>query len=552
MVIIDSEESKSPHGPRPVPQPLAPPPYSPLSPTSSALGPPLPPRSPGLRPTSPFSAPASNFLTIKRDKADITGTWNINTSLSPPPLSFGHSCSSGSDREFDLDATSESGTNSGTDNSGPTTQASSVFSSTVSASVPGSAARPNLKLFTPKGKIDAAIRVSGVPRAWIEAVSRDEDVAVTFPPNSSGAQRAPIKLLVRSTSGNVQVNLPQPFMGTLRVPYNTVLPPSLRSQSVVLSPSEPPIDRPPILDEPPTKAKMGLGLIPSKAPTPTPPSPIASPPASETAMPQSPRSPTLTSPTAPASYDDASHTEAPQADVPTPVSMTTPSMGPDITPPSDPTPPASQPPKIEAYPMEEYAIPIQPPVETPAQEHLSLFQAPNTPPPESSSPAARSTSTPILSVTPAPSSTTMHYRSPSVPSTNYSSPSISSKHHRSASFTSTHPIPAPPTHDSSEASTIYFIGDLLHSGYNTNAPEKWTGDEFVIDSERGRVRVCVYGEKAEVPWTEDVTSKVKDAMDWHKWKNAASSSKGLKDKAMQLTMPKISVGSLGRRLKFGK
>jgi hypothetical protein len=104
-------------------------------------------------------------------------------------------------------------------------------------------------------------------------------------------------------------------------------------------------------------------------------------------------------------------------------------------------------------------------------------------------------------------------------------------------------------HDASESSTVYFIGDLLRSGYDTNAPDKWTGDDFVIDSEFGRVRVCMYGEKAEVTWTEDVTSKVKDAIDWNKWKNATGSSKGLKE---MLTMPKISVGGISRRWKFGK
>lgn len=99
---------------------------------------------------------------------------------------------------------------------------------------------------------------------------------------------------------------------------------------------------------------------------------------------------------------------------------------------------------------------------------------------------------------------------------------------------------------------MYYIGDLLHSGYDNNAPEKWTGDEFVIDSEHGRVRVCMHGEKADVTWTEDVTRSMKDAIDWNKWKNAGSEAgRGLRDR-MPLAVPKISVGGLGRRLKFGK
>ncbi|CCO33046.1 hypothetical protein BN14_07115 [Rhizoctonia solani AG-1 IB] len=128
------------------------------------------------------------------------------------------------------------------------------------------------------------------------------------------------------------------------------------------------------------------------------------------------------------------------------------------------------------------------------------------------------------------------------------------QHHRSASSSSVLPHPSLPaaTHESSESSTVYFIGDLLRSGYDTNAPDKWTGDEFVIDSEHGRVRVCSYGEKADVPWTEDVTRSVKDVMDWNKWKSAGSDAgRGLMER-MPLAIPKISVGGLGKRLKFGK
>ncbi|KAG9088367.1 hypothetical protein FRC06_002064, partial [Ceratobasidium sp. 370] len=241
MVIIDPP--KDPHGPPPASQqPLAPPPYTPLSPRSSHLNSPPPPRSPGTRaPPSPFSAPASNFLTVKREKADITGSWNINTSLPFPP-SVARTASA------DSDTSSEAGT---TDVS--SAQPSSVSSAGTSSSVAGSAAHPNLKLFSPRGKIDAAIRVSGAPRAWLEALSREEDVTITFPPNSNGAPRAPIRLFARSTNGSVQVHLPDAFTGTLRVPSETVLPPSLKSLSVVLSPSEPPIDRPPIVHESPVK-----------------------------------------------------------------------------------------------------------------------------------------------------------------------------------------------------------------------------------------------------------------------------------------------------------
>ncbi|ELU38038.1 hypothetical protein AG1IA_07932 [Rhizoctonia solani AG-1 IA] len=162
MVIIDSEEFKSPT------PTLSLPAYTPVDPHNS-LGLPLPPpRSPGARPSSPFSAPASNYLTIKREKADITGSWNINTALPAPTLN--RSFSLGSD---DGDTTSDGGT----EVSDPSTQATSVSSSS-SPSTPS--VPPNLKLLTPRGKIDAVIRVWGGPRAWIETVSRDEDVAVTF------------------------------------------------------------------------------------------------------------------------------------------------------------------------------------------------------------------------------------------------------------------------------------------------------------------------------------------------------------------------------------
>ncbi|KAH7338589.1 hypothetical protein B0J17DRAFT_657739 [Rhizoctonia solani] len=428
MVIIDSEEFKSPRGPRPiVTQSLGPPVYTPLDPHNS-LGAPLPPpRSPGARPPSPFSAPASNFLTIKREKADITGSWNINTSLAAPPLH--RTFSLGSD---DGDANSDDGT----EMSDPSTQATSV-------------------LLTPKGKIDAVIRVWGGPRAWIETVSREEDVAVTFVTPASSGPRSPIKLLARSTSGNVQVHLPQSFMGTLRVPSDVILPPSLRSQSVVLSPSEPPIARPPIPDDLGSAGTENLV-------TPTPPLDLQ---------------------------------------YPSPLPSCVPSP---------------------SNPVEE----VVPQVDTPAQE---------TAPPISPPISTRSTSTRGSTLTPT-GNPKQH------------------THNRSASSSSILSHPALPlaTHDASESSTVYFIGDLLRSGYDTNAPDKWAGDEFVIDSEYGRVRVCLYGEKADVPWTEDVTRSMKDAMDWNKWKNAGSdASRGLRER-MPLVMPKISVGGLGRRLKFGK
>ncbi|CEL63647.1 hypothetical protein RSOLAG1IB_10925 [Rhizoctonia solani AG-1 IB] len=492
MVIIDSDEFKSPRGPRTISTPtLSLPVYTPIDPHNS-LGPPLPPpRSPGARPTSPFSAPASNFLTIKREKADITGSWNINTAL-PAPL-LHRSFSLGSD---DGDTNSDGGT----DGSDPSTQATSVSSPSAAPSV-----TPNLKLLTPRGKIDAAIRVWGGPRALIEAVSRDEDVAVTFPPASGGVHRSPIKLFARSTVGNVQVHLPRSFMGTLRVPSDVVLPPSLRSQSVVLSPSEPPIARPPIPDESPAKTKLGLGSastgvsgslgLASPAGPPLPPRVISpAPPAS--------------SPSPPASGSDSLSARLENLVTPAPVDPTSIPL------------PASPPAVSLPDPVEEFV----PQVETPAQE-----TAPPTSPPMSTRSTSRGSLTP-----------TGHFKHP--------------QHHRSASSSSVLPHPSLPaaTHESSESSTVYFIGDLLRSGYDTNAPDKWTGDEFVIDSEHGRVRVCSYGEKADVPWTEDVTRSVKDVMDWNKWKSAGSDAgRGLMER-MPLAIPKISVGGLGKRLKFGK
>ncbi|CAE6442173.1 unnamed protein product [Rhizoctonia solani] len=484
MVIIDSEEFKSPRGPKPIiTQSLGLPAYTPLDPHNS-LGAPLPPpRSPGARPPSPFSAPASNFLTIKREKADITGSWNINTALPAPPLH--RSFSLGSD---DGDTNSDDGT----EMSDPSTQATSVASSSTPT------APPNLKLLTPRGKIDAVIRVWGGPRAWIETVSRDEDVAVTFPPPSNGP-RSPIKLLARSASGNVQVHLPQSFMGTLRVPSDVILPPSLRSQSVVLSPSEPPIARPPIPDESPAKGRFSLGSAGTG---------LGSPPA----LP--PRSIPPVPPAGPSSPPASGSLSARLENLVTP----TPSLDP-MNIPLPPSPPAVSSP---SNPVEE----LVPQVDTPAQE---------TAPPISPPISMRSTSTRGSTLT--PTGNLKHHT-----------------HNRSASASSilSHPPLPLATHDASESSTVYFIGDLLHSGYDTNAPEKWTGDEFVIDSEHGRVRVCLYGEKADVPWTEDVTRSMKDAMDWNKWKNAGSdASRGLRER-MPLVMPKISVGGLGRRLKFGK
>ncbi|CUA71790.1 hypothetical protein RSOLAG22IIIB_09841 [Rhizoctonia solani] len=485
MVIIDSEEFKSPRGPKPiVTQSLGPPAYTPVDPHNS-LGIPLPPpRSPGVRPPSPFSAPASNYLTIKRERADITGSWNINTALPAPPLH--RSFSLGSD---DGDTNSDEGTEI---SDPPSTQATSV------ASTSAPAAPPNLKLLTPRGKIDAVIRVWGGPRAWIETVSRDEDVAVTFPSASAGP-RSPIKLLARSTNGNVQVHLPQSFMGTLRVPSNVALPPSLRSQSVVLSPSEPPIDRPPIPDESPVKGKFSLGSAGTG---------LASPPA----LP--PRSISPIPPGGPSSPPASASLSARLENLVTP----TPAVDPtDI--PLPPSPPAVSSP---SNPVEESL----PQVDTPAQEM---------PPPLSPPASLRSTSTRGSTLTPTGQRKQQY-------------------HNRSASASAvlSHPNLPAATHESSESSAVYFIGDLLRSGYDTNAPEKWAGDEFVIDSEHGRVRVCMYGEKADVTWTEDVTRSMKDAMDWNKWKNVGSDAgRGLREK-MPLTMPKISVGGLGRRLKFGK
>ncbi|CAE7144695.1 unnamed protein product [Rhizoctonia solani] len=482
MVIIDSEELKSPRGPRPiVTQSLGLPAYTPLDPQNS-LAPQLPPRSPGARPPSPFSAPASNYLTIKREKADITGSWNINTALPAPPLH--RSFSLGSD---DGDTNSDGGTEV---SDPPSTQATSVASTSAPATP------PNLKLLTPKGKIDAVIRVWGGPRAWIETVSRDEDVAVTFPPASAGL-RSPIKLLARSTNGNVQVHLPQSFMGTLRVPSDVVLPPSMRSQSVILSPSEPPIDRPPIPDESPAKGKLSLGSAAGLASPPALPlRSVASVPSAGTSPPASASlSARLDNLVAPSSSLDPTN-------VPLPAS-----------------PPAVSSPSNS---IEESALQV----DTPAQE-----MAPPLSPPAS----VRSTSTRGSTLTPT-GQRKHQYHSRSA----------------SASAVLSHPNLPAATHESSESSTVYFIGDLLHSGYDTNAPEKWTGDDFVIDSEYGRVRVCMYGEKADVPWTEDVTRSMKDAIDWNKWKNAGTDAgRGLRDR-MPLVMPKISVGGLGRRLKFGK
>ncbi|CAE6523344.1 unnamed protein product, partial [Rhizoctonia solani] len=447
MVIIDSEEFKSPHGPKPiVTQSLGPPAYTPLDPHNS-LGIPLPPpRSPGARPPSPFSAPASNYLTIKRERADITGSWNINTALPAPPLH--RSFSLGSD---DGDTNSDEGTEISDPSS---TQATSVASTSAPAAPPNLKlltprgkidavirSPPNLKLLTPRGKIDAVIRVWGGPRAWIETVSRDEDVAVTFPSASAGP-RSPIRLLARSTSGNVQVHLPQSFMGTLRVPSDVALPPSLRSQSVVLSPSEPPIDRPPIPDESPVKGKFSLGSAGTG---------LASPPA----LP--PRSMPPVPPAGPSSPPASASLSARLEKLVTP----TPAVDPTDVP-LPPSPPAVLSP---CNPVEE----LLPQVDTPAQEM----------PPSLSPPASlQSTSTRGLTRTPT-GQRKQHY------------------HNRSASASAvlSHPNLPAATHESSESSTVYFIGDILRSGYETNAPEKWAGDEFVIDSEHGRVRVCMYGEK---------------------------------------------------------
>ncbi|KAG9093996.1 hypothetical protein FRC07_011390, partial [Ceratobasidium sp. 392] len=538
MVIIDPP--KDPQGPPRAPQqPLAPPPYAPLSPRSSHLNsPPL--RSPGTRaPPSPFSAPASNFLTIKREKADITGSWNINTSLPFPP-SVARTTSADSDSSSDAGATDIS-----------SVHPSSVSSAaTAASSIAGSAAHPNLKLFSPRGKIDAAIRVSGAPRAWLEAISREEDVSIIFPSNANGAPRAPIRLFARSTHGSVQVHLPHAFTGTLRVPSETVLPPSLKSLSVVLSPSEPPVGRPPILDDSPVKPKLGLGL--GRSVTPTPPSPpmtveevgtepfVVVPPTG----PSSPREPGDETTAPPLPRRDASQGGAIQE------INTGGSTSGEVTAPESAPSPA----------VEGSMILANPPVDTPAQEALPSPPAVSTPPTALASPASQFLPSPLSLPTVVVSPTHHHQRSASAqhvlpgspPPTLIISPTHSHHHHRSASASvpsshrpasalSTHhtlpaagsstnltthqnpsssnltthpnlssshlalarttsnrsvsnlsiqptPIPAAPTHCGSESSTVYFIGDLLHSFYDTNAPEKWTGDEIVLDSEFGRVK----------------------------------------------------------------
>ncbi|KAG9114901.1 hypothetical protein FRC07_007603, partial [Ceratobasidium sp. 392] len=61
----------------------------------------------------------------------------------------------------------------------------------------------------------------------------------------------------------------------------------------------------------------------------------------------------------------------------------------------------------------------------------------------------------------------------------------------------------------------------------------------------GRVKVCAYGEKAEVGWAEDVAGKVKEAVDWGKWKNVGKGVGG-----MQMSMPKMSLSSMGKKFKF--
>ena len=75
------------------------------------------------------------------------------------------------------------------------------------------------------------------------------------------------------------------------------------------------------------------------------------------------------------------------------------------------------------------------------------------------------------------------------------------------------------------------------------------------------MRVWGYGEKAEVSLIEDVAGKMKDAVDWGKWKNVASGGLGVgagggkggtMGGAMQLNMPKISMSGMAKRFKFGK
>ncbi|KAF8604911.1 hypothetical protein BDV93DRAFT_605788 [Ceratobasidium sp. AG-I] len=580
MVIIDPQD-KSPSGPRPVPQtPLGPPPYVPLSAQSL---PSPPPRSPGVRPpASPYSAPASNFLTIKRERADIGGSWHINTSLPAPATpNLGRTFSTGSDRDSDVDAASEAGTHTGTDFSDPlsNTGQGSVSSAATSLSLNGSAVRPNLKLLSPRGKIDATIRVSGGPRAWIEAISRDEDVTIIFPSNPNGAPRAPIRLFVRSTLGNVQVTLPKGFKGTLRVPSETILPPSLRSLSVVLSPSEPPIDRPPIADEGSTKPKLlgSLPPLPPRGATPLPPSPPSvAAPTPVVAEGQTPQLPAIIPPTAPSSPPAPSSIPAPptseggsQSEVQSTSPAATSTSPIEMRAAERSTTGGS----VQTTQAETPRILDEMPVETPAQEippplvqATSSTPTPSSPPPSIATPATppvTSVSTPPASP-PTASATTG--ATLSVPKTSTSIPTPIPGHNRTFSASSSHlPLSPAPAHDTSESSTVYFIGDLLHSSYDTNAPDRWDGDEFILDSEHARVRVWGYGEKAEVSLMENAAGKVRDAVDWGKWKNVASGGLGMGAGAggsggkggtmsgvMQLNMPKMSVSGMAKRFKFGK
>ncbi|QRV80157.1 hypothetical protein RhiJN_08172 [Ceratobasidium sp. AG-Ba] len=580
MVIIDPP--KDPNGPQQAPQHLdALPPYTPVSPriSNSSFHPPL--RSPGVRPSpSPFSAPPSNFLTIKREKADITGTWNINSSLPLPP-SIARTTSG------DSDTSSDAGT-AITD--ARTSSASSSGATTASIAVPGSAARPNLKLLSPRGRIDAVIRVSGTPRAWIEAVSREEDVTISFP-NPTSAPRAPIRLFARSTNGSVQVRLPAGFTGTLHVPSETALPASLKSLSVVLSPSEPPIERPPILDESPARTKL------PRAPPSPPMTTIGDDEGGSYLV-----VPTVTGTSTAPSVLEEMTTAGPSW----PPASTSDMISPLAPPRSEEAPPVDRTDSGgsnagQGAAVEASTVFSQLPVETPAQENMpstppsiapvgsrSLPPAPAVviSPTHNRSASAQELPSPPLSppsVVMSPTQAHTHHRSvsadhrpASVLSTHSTHPASTSSthltthHNRSSSnltVNTTHTLrrtasnlsaqPTPATHSPSESSTIYFIGDYIRSGYDTSTPHKWHGDEFILDSEYGRVKILAHGEKVEAGWTEKVMEGWKGVESWkgvsEMGKMGKEMTKGMSEigKGMQLSMPKsLGLSSLGRKFKL--
>ncbi|KAB5589311.1 Vegetative incompatibility protein HET-E-1 [Ceratobasidium theobromae] len=135
---------------------------------------------------------------------------------------------------------------------------------------------------------------------WIPAEIRD-----SFPRLSNRFTISPLGSLQVGFEGTL-VNLPQPFTGTRGSLLTPPCSSEPQSQPLALSPSKPPTDRPSILDESATKAKLG------------PPSPMAS----ETAM---PRPPTLSPPRAPASYC-APNPSPPESSSLTPRSRSTPTL----------------------------------------------------------------------------------------------------------------------------------------------------------------------------------------------------------------------------------